>query len=602
MKIVTWNVKGAGNARFRLNVQDLINAYSPENLVILEPKISGNHAEHVIGQVGLPRHFCVDPIGLSGGLWVLWDDCRCNVDVVQATDQSVAMLIRVPSLPFPCTRPTLPSQKYVEEVVRWIPALIPHITINTDDSSRGNLGPSGVGGLARSASGSWLWGFLLRLGFTNNTMAELWGIRSALLLAWNRGYRGVTFQTDSLLETKWLTTNIEVPVEFSNLVFDCMLLLNRGNAAPDLTTATKRAEDHTKRWQDVEGHLRTTKEDTAVLKKKLAEAVSARGIAEYTGDEAMRAKDEAVFVRIYAERSAGQAEEEAFAEGVAKTEAILKAQIPFHNLRVDRPFRGAQPRRALEGARTEGQEAPQEEVRLPTSSPATLTVPPINPTVEGPSEVAPPRQGLSSRTMQYLGSVKYPGIAEWGLSSNRFTGDGSSSGRTINSTVLWAGVVRTMILPVALASPSIQVPIFFICEASLGRSLSALDASVGVRTHRPKALPPRPRAVVTAAPTRLPARQSLGVTLIVPCAVARRDIPEVPNAPPRGTPLLEETRKITSRLVPECCRLQRPTLVRIRENQGNIMGEGFPVPLRRLLSLFQLRRTGQGVVGSLEAC
>ncbi|KAK7815826.1 putative ribonuclease h protein [Quercus suber] len=118
---------------------------------------------------------------------------------------------------FLSTRPTLPSQKYVEEVVRWIPALIPHITINTDDSSRGNLGPSGVGGLARSASGSWLWGFLLRLGFTNNTMAELWGIRSALLLAWNRGYRGVTFQTDSLLETKWLTTNIEVPVEFSNL-------------------------------------------------------------------------------------------------------------------------------------------------------------------------------------------------------------------------------------------------------------------------------------------------------------------------------------------------------------------------------------------------
>nr|POE62107.1 putative ribonuclease h protein [Quercus suber] len=58
-------------------------------------------------------------------------------------------------------------------------------------------------------------------------MAELWGIRSALLLAWNRGYRGVTLQIDSLLATKWLTTNIEVPIEFSNLVFDCRLLLNK---------------------------------------------------------------------------------------------------------------------------------------------------------------------------------------------------------------------------------------------------------------------------------------------------------------------------------------------------------------------------------------
>lgn len=39
----------------------------------------------------------MDPIGLSGGLWVLWDDCKCNVDVVRTTEQSVAMIIRVPS-------------------------------------------------------------------------------------------------------------------------------------------------------------------------------------------------------------------------------------------------------------------------------------------------------------------------------------------------------------------------------------------------------------------------------------------------------------------------------------------------------------------------
>lgn len=46
------------------------------------------------------------------------------------------------------------------------------------------------------------------------------------MLAWDKGYKGVTLQTDSLLATKWLTTDIEVPVEFSNLVFDCRLLLN----------------------------------------------------------------------------------------------------------------------------------------------------------------------------------------------------------------------------------------------------------------------------------------------------------------------------------------------------------------------------------------
>ena len=115
MKIATGNVRGAGNARFHLNVQDLINAYSPDILVILEPKISESHAEHVIGQVGLPRHFRVDPVGLSGGIWVLWDDRRCNVDVMRATNQSVAMLIRVPSLPFPWLFSTIYASPYLHK-------------------------------------------------------------------------------------------------------------------------------------------------------------------------------------------------------------------------------------------------------------------------------------------------------------------------------------------------------------------------------------------------------------------------------------------------------------------------------------------------------
>nr|POE86300.1 hypothetical protein CFP56_45909 [Quercus suber] len=133
MKIATWNVRGVGNARFCLNVQDLINAYGSDILVILEPRISGNHAEHVIGQVKLPRHFRVDPIGLSNGTWVLWDDRKCNVDVVWAIKQSVTMIIKVELAP------------------------LPYVTINTDRSSKGNPGMFGAGGVACSAIGKWLW-------------------------------------------------------------------------------------------------------------------------------------------------------------------------------------------------------------------------------------------------------------------------------------------------------------------------------------------------------------------------------------------------------------------------------------------------------------
>nr|POE64709.1 hypothetical protein CFP56_06322 [Quercus suber] len=105
---------------------------------------------------------------------------------------------------------------------------------------------------------------------------------------------------------------------------------------------------------------------------------------------------------------------------------------------------------------------------------------------------------------------------------------------------------------------------------------------------------------MAAAPTGLPVRQNLGVTPMAPYKVARRDVVEVPNVFPRSAPPTKKTCEFISWAVSECYRLQRPTLVRIGENQGNIMGEGFSEPLHLLLSLFQLRRFGKGVVGGLE--
>ena len=79
---------------------------------------------------------------------------------------------------------SLSSLKYI----RWSPAPFPYVTLNTDGSSLGNLEEFGVGGVAHSANGEWLWGFSLHLGVTNNTMAELWGIREVLVRAWANGH------------------------------------------------------------------------------------------------------------------------------------------------------------------------------------------------------------------------------------------------------------------------------------------------------------------------------------------------------------------------------------------------------------------------------
>ena len=49
---------------------------------------------------------------------------------------------------------------------------------------------------------------------------------------------------------------------------------------------------------------------------------------EWARDEALRAKEEAVFARAEVESSKEKAEEEAYDLGVAETQATLKAQVP----------------------------------------------------------------------------------------------------------------------------------------------------------------------------------------------------------------------------------------------------------------------------------
>ena len=64
------------------------------------------------------------------------------------------------------------------------------------------------------------------------------------------------------------------------------------------------------------------------LNKKLAAAEHDKGVAEYTRDEAIRAKREAEFARNEAEVAKETVEDDGYNAGVAETQAILKAQIP----------------------------------------------------------------------------------------------------------------------------------------------------------------------------------------------------------------------------------------------------------------------------------
>ena len=102
----------------------------------------------------------------------------------------------------------------------------------------------------------------------------------------------------------------------------------RDRAESGLASAQKQAEDQTRHLLEAEGQLQIAKEQIVNLKQKLAEAKGAKNVTEWVRDEALRAKEEAVFARTEAECSKEKAEDEAYDLGEVETQATLKAQVP----------------------------------------------------------------------------------------------------------------------------------------------------------------------------------------------------------------------------------------------------------------------------------
>jgi len=66
-----------------------------------------------------------------------------------------------------------------------------------DDSSFGNLGNTGFGGLLRNDSCVWIYRFLGSCSRASNLLAELSAIWRGLQMPWDLGYKSIVFESDS---------------------------------------------------------------------------------------------------------------------------------------------------------------------------------------------------------------------------------------------------------------------------------------------------------------------------------------------------------------------------------------------------------------------
>nr|GLL25228.1 uncharacterized protein LOC109163410 [Ipomoea trifida] len=81
--------------------------------------------------------------------------------------------------------------------ISWQPPEEGWIKCNMDGAFKKGSGLVSVGGLFRDHKGSWILGFMSKIGDTNSFAAELWGLREGLRLAKARGFDKVIFELDS---------------------------------------------------------------------------------------------------------------------------------------------------------------------------------------------------------------------------------------------------------------------------------------------------------------------------------------------------------------------------------------------------------------------
>ncbi|XP_028754199.1 uncharacterized protein LOC114713696 [Neltuma alba] len=91
--IFVWNCQGAASNSFHRVLKSLLRGYTPDIVVLVEPRISGVKADRVIKKIGYPYSHHVEADGYSGGIWLMWNS-RVQVRVLANHKQFIHTTIQ----------------------------------------------------------------------------------------------------------------------------------------------------------------------------------------------------------------------------------------------------------------------------------------------------------------------------------------------------------------------------------------------------------------------------------------------------------------------------------------------------------------------------
>lgn len=109
--------------------------------------------------------------------------------------------------------------------IRWTRLELGWVKLNTNDSSLGNPGFAGGGGLIRDENGNWIVGFARKVEVTTCFLAKLWAIRDGLSLCHSHKFPAVEVEIDAKSIVDALCNPNYSNLFVSSLMDDCTCLV-----------------------------------------------------------------------------------------------------------------------------------------------------------------------------------------------------------------------------------------------------------------------------------------------------------------------------------------------------------------------------------------
>ncbi|CAB4313669.1 unnamed protein product [Prunus armeniaca] len=72
MSHLSWNCRGLGRALIVQKLRELIHSHAPSMVFLMEAKLNNHRVSMLKRQLGFFKGFCVDLVGLAGGLTLWW--------------------------------------------------------------------------------------------------------------------------------------------------------------------------------------------------------------------------------------------------------------------------------------------------------------------------------------------------------------------------------------------------------------------------------------------------------------------------------------------------------------------------------------------------